>query len=96
MQVITSQELTGAKIIRTIGKISAASPWHGCEVGHEDKFRDQALAALIAEAKEFEANAILGVSYETRDAQYTDLSGIPVRQTRISGIAVKTAKVCER
>jgi uncharacterized protein YbjQ (UPF0145 family) len=96
MQVVTTQELAGATIVRTIGKISAVSHWHGCEVGGEDTFRDQALAALVEQAKEYDANAILGVRYDTCEAEYLDLSGVPVRQTRVWGIAVKTARKCQR
>ena len=96
MQVSTSQELEGAKVVRTIGRITAGSTWHGCKAGDEAAFRNQALAALISQAKEYEANAILDIAFETCDAQYLDLSGVPVQQTKISGLAVKTMQVREQ
>ncbi len=93
MQVSNTQDIQGARVVREIGRISAASCWHGRLAGSEADYRSQALEKLIAEAKEYEADAIVGVSYETDDAHYLDLSDVPVKRTCISGIAVRTTPV---
>jgi uncharacterized protein YbjQ (UPF0145 family) len=91
MQVSTTQDVQGARVVREIGRITASSCWHGRRAVSEEDYRSQALAALIAEAKEYEADAIVEVRYDTDDAQYLDLSGVPVKRTCISGIAVRIA-----
>ncbi len=92
MQVSTSLGLQGARVIRKIGRITATSAWHGQNCASQNASRDQALAALIAKAKDFEADAIIGVDFAVDDARVLDLTSIPVERTAATGIAVKIAK----
>ena len=92
MQVTTSLEIQGARVIRQIGRITAASCWHRHNSASDDASRQQALDALIAKAKDFEADAIIGVDFSVDDARVLDLTSIPVERTEASGIAVKIAR----
>ena len=91
MLVCTERNIEGARVIHEIGRITAASGWQGsdntCATQHE-----QALQALIALAKEFEADAIVGVDYVEDGARAVDLTERAVKRVAASGIAVKLAR----
>lgn len=91
MLVLTEKEIAGATVVREIGRITAVSGWHGanCECATH---KDQALKKLIAKAKDFEADAILGLDYAIDGAQVVDLTAVPVERIAASGIAVKLAR----
>ena len=89
MQVSASLKIKGARVVREIGRISAASRWHGHQCGSSDQYRNQALDALIATAKEYEADAIIGLDYAIDDTHDIDLTDIPRERTAVTGIAVK-------
>ena len=91
MLVCTDTVITGARIVQEIGRITAASGWHGvnCE---RAAYRDQALKALIAKAKDFEADAVIDLDYSIDGANDLDLTSIPVERIAVSGIAVKLSR----
>lgn len=91
MLVCSEKEIAGVRVTREIGRITAASGWQGADRAGAAQ-RDQALKALIAVAKDFEADAIIGVDYTEDGAQALDLIERPVRRVAISGIAVKLAR----
>jgi uncharacterized protein YbjQ (UPF0145 family) len=91
MLVSTEMELEGAKVVREIGRISAVSGWHGsnCDCGAH---RSKALEALVMVAKDYEADAIIGLDYSTDGARAVDLAELPIERVAVSGIAVKLAR----
>lgn len=92
MLVCSELEVQGSRIVQEIGRISATSAWHGVHVNASGDHREAALARLIQQAKDFEADAIIGVDYAVDGARAIDLSAIPVQRIAASGIAVKLAR----
>lgn len=92
MLVSSELEVQGSRIVQEIGRISATSSWHGVQVHGTDSHREAALARLIQQAKDFEADAIIGVDYAVDGASAIDLSAIPVQRVAASGIAVRLAR----
>ncbi|MGE3247758.1 MAG: hypothetical protein AB7J19_15640 [Beijerinckiaceae bacterium] len=92
MLVSDTLELQDARVVREIGRISAASGWHGHSSQDEAVYRNRALDALIMLAKDFEADAIIGVDFSVDGASAVDLAEVPVERISVSGIAVKLAR----
>lgn len=90
MQVSSELQVANGRIVREIGRISAASGWQG---GDGDvRQRELALRRLIELAKEYDADAIIGVDYAVDGCKEIDIGEAPVRRVQASGIAVKLGK----
>jgi uncharacterized protein YbjQ (UPF0145 family) len=93
MRISFTDEITDGRILYPIGRVRAASAWHAngvaCAAGN---WQDAALPALIREAEEFEADAIIGVGYDVDGAHQLDLTSVDVQRVTASGIAVKLAR----
>ena len=89
MIVSSENALEGGRVVKEIGRISAASSWAGKSV---ESARENALARLIAAAKDFEADAIIGVNYEVDGVVTHDLGAVALERVQVSGIAVRLAK----
>ena len=74
-----------------IGPISAVSAWHG-QWTSGDTYKESALEKLKRLAKEFEADAIIGLNYTIDDVVENDLAPVPLRRVNVSGVAVKLAR----
>ncbi len=92
MQVSTSQELDGGRQHFSIGRIKATSRWCGSHGQSLEKSRREAVAALIAEAEAYDADAIVGLEFEMDDVKGADIDGTHLQRVRASGIAVKIAQ----
>ena len=90
MQVSSELEITNGRILKEIGRITAASSW--CGTGPDAGLRERALTRLIETAKEFDADAIIAVDYSLDSAYALDLTEIPVQRIQATGIAVKLAR----
>jgi hypothetical protein len=92
MRISFTDEITDGRILYSIGRVSAAGSWHaaGTPCARGD-WREAALQALIQEASEHDADAIIGVDYAVDGAHLTDLTSIGLERVTASGIAVKLA-----
>ncbi len=90
MQVSSEFQVAHGRIVKEIGRITAASGWHvaGSDAGQHER----ALKRLIEAAKEFDADAIIGVDYAVDGARAVDLAECPVQRVQATGIAVKLAR----
>jgi hypothetical protein len=93
MRISFTDEIEGGRILYPIGRVRAASPWHasGAPCTHGD-WKDAALRALIEKAQDIEADAIIGVDYETDGAAHNDLGQLELERIAATGIAVKLAR----
>ena len=93
MQISTTNEVEGGRVLYPIGRVQAASSWHGTAQteGAED-FHKAALQALIETAREFDADAIIGVDYAYDEVKHGELLAVALRRVCATGIAVKLAK----
>ena len=90
MLVSSENRVEGVRVVKEIGRISAASSW----AGNADlpNYRNSALERLIAAARDMEADAIIGVNYELDGVVTNDLAALPLERVQVSGIAVKLAR----
>lgn len=90
MQVSSDLQIANGRIIREIGRITAASSW---QAGDGDaRQRETALRRLIETAKEFDADAIIGLDYAVTGCREIDIAETPVQRVQATGIAVKLAR----
>ena len=92
MQVSHTNELEGGRGHYSIGRIKASSNWRGADAFGAEADRLAAIAALIREAQEYDADAIIGLDFEVDAIKRADLDGAPLRRVAATGIAVKFAE----
>jgi hypothetical protein len=91
LRISAKREVEGREIAAEIGPISAVSAWHG-QWTSGDTYKESALEKLKRLAKEFEADAIIGLNYTIDDVVENDLAPVPLRRVNVSGVAVKLAR----
>jgi uncharacterized protein YbjQ (UPF0145 family) len=91
MRIVSDTELEGLRIVAEIGPIFAASMWHAAGAPL-DAHRETALEKLRRLAREFEADAIVGLDVTTDEVVNEDLAPVPLRRVQARGVAVKIAR----
>jgi uncharacterized protein YbjQ (UPF0145 family) len=85
--------IEGSRILYPIGRITAASPWHGeALASRSHDFEEKALDALIRKAEDCEADAIVSLGYEVDSVAADEVPGVALRRVAATGIAVKLAR----
>jgi uncharacterized protein YbjQ (UPF0145 family) len=92
MQVSRTNELEGGRGYHSIGRIKASSGWRVSDAHDAEEDRLSALRALISEAQEFDADAIVGLDFEIEVVTRPDFDGAPLQRTAAMGIAVRFAE----
>lgn len=89
MQVTRANELKDGRGYISIGRIKASGAWRaGCAVGDQGD-RLATVRALIREAQEFDADAIIGLDFEVEAIKQDDFAGDALQRVAASGLAVK-------
>jgi hypothetical protein len=83
MQVSRTNELEGGRAYHLIGRIKASSGWHAVNAHGSRMDRVEALWALVSEAREFYADAVIDLSFEVEAIEHPDYEGATLR--RIDG-----------
>jgi hypothetical protein len=66
MRISSTDVIEGGRVLYAIGKIEAASAWHAANGAPlQDNWRELALSELIRRAEDIDADAIIGLEYET-------------------------------
>ena len=92
MQVSHTHELEGGRSHFSIGRIKASSGWRAANAFAVEADRLAAVRALIREAQEYGADAIIGLDFEVDAIKRADLDGAPLQRIAATGIAVKFAQ----
>jgi hypothetical protein len=92
MQVSRTNELKGDRAYYSIGRIKASSGWRASKAHGSRGARVEALRALVTEAQEFYADAVIDLSFEVEAIRRPDFDGAPVLRIAATGIAVKFAE----
>jgi len=87
-QVSRSHRLEGARCHYLIGRIKACAIWRAA--GEDDRLA--ALQALIREAEDYGADAVIGLDFEIDGVSCADIGGAPLQRVAATGIAVKFAQ----
>jgi hypothetical protein len=66
MRISSTDVIEGGRVRYAIGKIKAASAWHAANgAPFQDNWRELVLSELIRRAEDIDADAIIGLDYET-------------------------------
>ncbi len=90
MRISFNEQVEGGRVIQSIGRVRAATSWHA--PGAKGDWQAAALRALVSAAEDYEADAVIGVGYETDAVATMDLSSIDLQRVTATGIAVKLAR----
>jgi uncharacterized protein YbjQ (UPF0145 family) len=91
MQISQTQELEDGRQTFAIGRIKAVGAWRGANAARSEAERLVALKALIREAEDYGADAIVGVDFQIDGVVGGDVEGVPLRRVVASGLAVRIA-----
>ncbi len=92
MQVSRTNTLEGGRQHSSIGRIKASSGWRAVNASAAEADRLAAVQALIREAQEYDADAIIGLDFEVDGLKSADIDGTPPQRVAATGIAVKFAR----
>ncbi len=92
MQVSHSNKLEDGRDHYSIGRIKASSGWRAAGAASPEADRDAAVQALIREAQEYDADAIIDLDFEVDRIRRADIDGAPLQRIAATGIAVKFAQ----
>jgi uncharacterized protein YbjQ (UPF0145 family) len=92
MQVSHTYSLEGGRDHYSIGRIKASSGWRAVNASTAEADRRAAVDALIREAQEYDADAIIGLDFEVDGVKSADIDGTPLQRIAVTGIAVKFAE----
>jgi uncharacterized protein YbjQ (UPF0145 family) len=93
MQVSHTNELEGGGRRYSIGRIKASSPWRAVIAHMGEPDRLAAIQALIREAREYDADAIIDLDFEIDGVRSADFDGADLQRVAATGIAVKYVEV---
>jgi uncharacterized protein YbjQ (UPF0145 family) len=89
MQVSRTHKLEGGRSHHSIGRIKACSGWRAVGAPAAEADRLAAVRALVHEAEEYDADAIVGLDFEVDRVNSADIGGAPLQRIAATGIAVK-------
>src|ERR1700675_654930 len=82
--------IEGGRVLYTIGKIEAASSWHPeGSTPLQDNWRELILRDLIRKAEDIDADAIIGLDYQSDEGIRNEETGMNLKRIVATGIAVK-------
>jgi hypothetical protein len=89
MQVSRTNELEGGRAYHSIGRIKVSSGWRAADAHGSETNRLKALRALVSEARELDADAVIGLSLEVEAIDQPDYRDATLRPIATTGIAVR-------
>jgi hypothetical protein len=87
MQVSRTNELENGCSHYSIGRIKASSGWRAVNAPGGEADREAALRALIREAEEYGADAIIGLDFEVEGVNRVDFDGARLQRVAATGNA---------
>ena len=90
MQVTYANDLGSARAHRLIGQIRVVGQWRAAGAPAESD-RQATLRALIQEAENYDADAILGVRFEVDSVGSPDVDATPLKRVAATAVAVRFA-----
>jgi hypothetical protein len=90
MRISSTDVIEGGRVLYAIGKIKAASAWHVANgAPFQDNWRELVLSELIRRAEDIDADAIIGLDYETDGIGPVEETGVQLKRILATGVAVK-------
>ncbi|MGO9773010.1 MAG: hypothetical protein ACLPSW_26360 [Roseiarcus sp.] len=92
MQVSFTSALEDGRAHHAIGRVRAVGRWRAeRESGAEADRRAVLLRALVREAEDYGADALIEVNFEVEEVPSADIDGVPLTRLVASGAAVRFA-----
>jgi uncharacterized protein YbjQ (UPF0145 family) len=91
MQVSQNQQLEDGRQTRAIGRIKAVGAWRAAETAASEAERQAVLKALIREAEDCGADAIVAVAFQMDGVIGADIDGVALKRVVATGLAVRFA-----
>ena len=91
MQVSFTSALESNRARVAIGQVKATTGWRPADQPISDLDRDIAVRALVREAEEYDAQALVDVSFTVEECRDSEVEGVKLRRVTAKGTAVKFA-----
>ncbi len=91
MQVSFSHALENNRAHNSIGRVTAATGWRAADEPVSQVYRDIAVRALVREAEEYGADALVDVKLSFEEIPGADIEGVALRRITATGTAVAYA-----
>jgi uncharacterized protein YbjQ (UPF0145 family) len=92
MQMSFTADLEDGRAKTVIGPVKATSRWRAGEGMGSDAERHAAIEALMREAAEYGADAVVDVHFEIDAVKGHDIDGVALRRVTATGLAVRFAR----
>lgn len=90
MRISSSHMIEGGRVAYKIGQIKAASAWHAVSDSElQSNWRESAVRELIRHAEDLDADAIIGLEFQTDCVTPCEGTGVALRRILAIGVAVK-------
>ncbi len=87
--VFVGPDRRGRCVVRNaIGRIRACSGWRAADASTAEADRRAAVDALIREAQDYDADAIVGLDFEFEGIESAEVEGVQLQRVAVTGIAV--------
>ena len=91
MQVSFNSVLEDPRTHYSIGRVRAVGRWRAAHEPAAEADRDAVLRALVHEAEEYGADALIDVNFEIDHVSGADIDGVPLCRLVAAGRAVRFA-----
>jgi uncharacterized protein YbjQ (UPF0145 family) len=91
MQISQTEQLEDGRQTYAIGRIKAVGAWRAADAAGSEAERRAALKALIREAEDCGADAIVGVDFQMDGVMGADIDGVALKRVVATGVAVRFA-----
>jgi uncharacterized protein YbjQ (UPF0145 family) len=92
MKVSFGSDTEDGRAKTVIGRVKATSRWRAADGMGSEAERKAAIEALMREAAEYGADAVVDVRFEFDDIKGTDVDGVVLRRVTATGLAVRFAQ----
>ena len=89
MYVSFSSDVEDGRPVKAIGRVKAATRWRAAGDPGAEADRQAAIEALMREAEEYGADAVLDVRFEIDGCAGSDIDGVRLQRVTATGLAVR-------
>jgi uncharacterized protein YbjQ (UPF0145 family) len=91
MQVSFTSALEDGRAHHAIGRVRAVGRWRAEREPGAEADRQAVLRALVREAEDYGADALIEVNFEVEEVPSADIDGVPLTRLVAAGAAVRFA-----
>ena len=90
MRISSTDVIEGGRVLYMIGKVKPATAWHAANgAPPQANWRELVVSELIRKAEDIDADAIIGLDYETDGIVSVEGTGLQLKRILATGVAVK-------